>query len=510
MPDPRGKLASRSRWHICLLAGIAAVYFGMPAEARELEDKKWIKASSENFEIYSRTSKSNTVDMLRHLEVLRNIVLAVNSTAAVTTNIPTSIVVLRGSKEYLEMGGRKGFAGVFLRGLRQNTIIMLDKTGMDEAQVVLHEYVHFLTQNSSAFTYPKWYTEGYADYLGTMNIKGDRVELLTYSMGRLNALIRYKWLPVEKLLTSQSVRDLPSKDVSLFYAQSWALVHFLSRYKEHGPNVGEGLWAYNELRLEGLGEVRAFEEAFELDAETLNDRVVNYLNKEFIAKRMSLSEILPDFEPTIIEPDPAEVAVTLGNAASVYGQKETAERFYRRATESESSKAGALAGLGRLSVRDERFDEAGAYFDQALAASPDNTEVLLDRASFYSHLAAYSEDHLLIPEYDRLAAADFAAVAAAGAVSPEYDLLFATHLSDAREEYFTALDYFESAYRKLPANRDIQSALLNAYLLTQQPQKAIAIAKVIQGWSFDSPGRMESMQKLIDSLQEYADSQEQQ
>ena len=41
------------------------------AYAWEIEDKKWTKAISENYVIYSRMSKGKTVDLLKHLETFR-------------------------------------------------------------------------------------------------------------------------------------------------------------------------------------------------------------------------------------------------------------------------------------------------------------------------------------------------------------------------------------------------------------------------------------------------------
>ncbi len=490
-----------------MMLTVLLVSIALVADARDLEDKKWIKASTSNFEIYSRTGKKDAVDMLRHLEALRAILLSFGGSGA-TAAFPTSIIAVSSSREFRQLGGDSDFAGYFRPGLRQNNIILRDASGMNEANIVLHEYVHFLTHNASSFTYPTWYTEGYADYLGATHVSSKNFELFTYSRGRLQSLRAYSWLPVEKILTSHNVRDLKDRERHLFYAQSWALVHFLSlgRDSSNTPDVREGLRKYAELRSQRTGEVEAFELAFELDAETLNKRLETYLNKEFVAKRGKLETFLPSFDPVIVKPDSTEVAVALGISAFAYGEIDEAKAFFTRAAKRNATSAEALAGLGRIAAIQDRYDEARAYFDKAVQVSPDNAAVLLDRAYFYARQASTSVDDADMIEYDRLAAEGFEAIAKLGPTSAEYDLRLGRHLAESQEDYESALRLIESAYRKLPASREVQMSLLQAYLSVRRYDDAIFTAKIIQAWGFEQAGLFDSMQELIDNLQAQPDT----
>ncbi len=486
------------------LAALVAVLVmtAFSVAAKDLEDKKWIKVSSPNFEIYSRIGKTSTVDMLRHLEALRAVLLAFNMAGA-DADFPTVMIALSNQKEYLQIVGEADFAGLFTAGLRQNHIVLRNVSGMAEANIVLHEYVHFLTNNTSSFTYPAWYMEGYAEFLGVAHISGKNIELFGYSEGRIRTLQSHDWLPPEKILTSHDVRKLNDREQGLFYAQSWALVHFLSmgRRGVSDPNVRDGLESYARLRLEKEGEVAAFERAFQLDVANLNERLATYLNKEFVGKRAPLEVFLPHFDPQLEEPGAGEVALALGSTAMAFESMEEAESFFRKALSDSRTEAAALAGLGRISMRRESYDEAQSYFDQAASKAPNDATVLLDRATFYSQLSEVTEDTSATREYDRIAEKGYAAIAELGTTSAEYDLSLGLHLIASQQEYVSALRSIESAYRKLPSNGEVQVALLNAYLSVSRYEDAIFVARILQARSFEQPGMFESLQELIEDLQ---------
>ncbi len=116
--------------------------------AKPLEDAKWIEVTTPNFTVTSAMGKKKTVDMVRHLELLRMAFLVLSNTKTAEGPIPTRIYAVgRNASEFLGLMG--GIAGSYSSGLRHNTILVRDHRWVDESNIVMHEYVHFLLRNNS-------------------------------------------------------------------------------------------------------------------------------------------------------------------------------------------------------------------------------------------------------------------------------------------------------------------------------------------------------------------------
>ena len=69
-------------------------------------------------------------------------------------------------------------AGFFSLGQRRNYAVINGKNrDLDAADVLFHEYVHYVLRNENALAYPAWYDEGLAEFLSTVRVREDRVEM---------------------------------------------------------------------------------------------------------------------------------------------------------------------------------------------------------------------------------------------------------------------------------------------------------------------------------------------
>jgi hypothetical protein len=100
-----------------------------------------------------------------------------------------------------------------------------------------HELVHALMASHAA-EIPAWLDEGVADFWGALAIDGDRIIVGRPVDAHVRQLQRGKWLPLDKM-TALPRGSLPSRgDVAQFYAQSWAMVHFLLLGQTNGNLTG--------------------------------------------------------------------------------------------------------------------------------------------------------------------------------------------------------------------------------------------------------------------------------
>jgi len=488
-----------------VIALVALATF-LPATAAELEDRKWIEVKSENFTILSRLSKKESINMLRHMELLRNVVSRAESWNA-EAGVPTVIYAVKTEKEFVEVGADDRFAGMFISGLRNNVIFMRGVYGANESSIILHEYAHHLTNNADGYTYPKWYLEGYADWLGSLSIKRKTVELFGPVLGRLYTLQDQGWLPAELLLDSSSFASLSDKQIDFFYAQAWLLVHFLFNRKPQTPSADEGLRLYMKARANGLDEVRSFEEAFGIRAADLNARLKMYLTEECcIYYEPPIEGYLPEFETMVVTPDAADIALGLAGIALKFDNDAGAEQWYRVAAENDDTRARALAGLGNVLVYREEFDAAESYFEDAAALAPDDPEVLLDRSNYWL-ARALGSGSTTEKKYEDLAAAaaGYDYVESLGMVTPELLVSSARVMSELEVSPETIVAKLEAATQIMPSHVGAHADLAVAYANVGSYKKAIRVLQSILAWSHDQ-GLTSWARSMILQLQTYADA----
>jgi hypothetical protein len=99
----------------------------------------------------------------------------------------------------------------------------------DAFSVIFHEYTHLLVNNTFKNA-PVWFNEGLAEYYSTFKITDDRKITLGTPIGNHVYLLRdSKMLPLRTLfeVDHKSPHYNESKKQGIFYAQSWALMHYL-------------------------------------------------------------------------------------------------------------------------------------------------------------------------------------------------------------------------------------------------------------------------------------------
>ena len=480
---------------------VLVMLISSPLCAKELYEKKWLKASSANFEIYSRMNERDSLDLLHHLEVLRRI-LARTHLARVDSPVRTLIVVTGNRKEFELLGGNRDFVGSFLQGIRRNHILMRRLSGMDEASIVLHEYTHFLLRNSSSYRYPEWYQEGYAELLGETEISGDFVILFSHPEDRAWSFAMPKWLPAEQLIDPGPIRSMPDMDRHMFYSQSWALVHFLMNRGDDKPTTREGLMRYSELRGAGMDKINAFEQAFDLDVTTLNRELRTYIFDDCCRVRKGLIDrILEGFDPVVERAAAADVALALGHMSDAFGEHDIAQGFFERALLGVSTRARAHTGLAQIDAEGGNLESAQRHIDEALELDPSDPEVLLDHAVWYANHAAGSDADTTVVASDAIARRSFDAIAAEGNETPEYYLQRARFVMRADGNLVAGVDLLLRSYEMLPSDRNTQMLLATHLENLGRYKEALDIAEQIKSWSFENPQQRQWATTFIEDLQ---------
>ena len=95
-------------------------------------------------------------------------------------------------------------------------------------QVLLHEYVHFLTWGKQSAVLPPWLSEGYAEYGSSIRFDADDgVSFGQPSERHALRLAGRHDLTLKELLTARSLSDVRADQVDGFYGLGFLLVHYL-------------------------------------------------------------------------------------------------------------------------------------------------------------------------------------------------------------------------------------------------------------------------------------------
>ena len=224
---------------------------------------KWLSIQSKNFLLVGNAGEPDIRRTGRTLEEFRSAVAMTFPRMEQTSLVPTTILVFKNDESFLPYKplyqGRPSNALAFFQpGEDVNYIAVTATPG--SPNVVLHEYVHFLLRENAGGL-PLWIREGLAECYSTFELNGRQNE---FTIGRaperhiatLNGTPQF--IPLKSLLAIQENSPEYNEDSKqgMFYAESWAFVHYLLLGAE-----GKRRTQFAQL-LTSLGKGQSFEDAF--------------------------------------------------------------------------------------------------------------------------------------------------------------------------------------------------------------------------------------------------------
>lgn len=243
------------------LSIVVLAVFGLarPALASESGDSDWYEVRTEHFVVRTNAERERAVALATDLEKYR---FTVSYLSGLNTrdvpSVPVTVYAYKTSDEYIEATEAYGTAG-FYSARPAGPVSVLTLEDGEEAwqlsgkRVLFHEYTHHILHQYSPIEYPRWYDEGFAEYMATMEFDGDHAAIGKPALHRVPVLKRVSdWVRAFELIDSRGrymrhigtnvMRD-PRRGkggTSLQYAQGWLMVHYLhskARLQQGIPNI---------------------------------------------------------------------------------------------------------------------------------------------------------------------------------------------------------------------------------------------------------------------------------
>jgi tetratricopeptide (TPR) repeat protein len=252
---------ARLPWFFALLLSI----FLSSTDA--LADQTWTEIRSPHFRVVTDGSAKDGRMVANEFERMRYVFSRSFNNAQIEAGPPLTIVAARDEETYrtiapsLWKSRGDNLAGVFFRSWeKQFALVRLDTWGDANAVVVYHEYTHSIL-HANAHWLPVWLDEGLAEFYAYTRFEKDHIYVGAPSL-RMRQLRGEVLIPVTTMLdvNARSSYYIDETKSQLFYAEAWALVHYIT----FGPQMGNGakLLQFFKLVEDGTNQHKAFEQIF--------------------------------------------------------------------------------------------------------------------------------------------------------------------------------------------------------------------------------------------------------
>jgi tetratricopeptide (TPR) repeat protein len=322
---------------------------------REASAADWMRLQTANFTIVGDVGANGLRAVALRLEQFREAIRQTFPAAKLVTPAPVTVIVFAHDRDFKAVAPRFQGKPVELTGLATTSpigsSIAICLEHPDQAYpVVYHEFGHLLI-NNAARGLPLWLQEGLAEFYRMFDLSDDgRTAVLgkpvePEEIGRM----RERLLPMSELLAADEGSELynVSADRDLFYAQSWAFVHYLLLGNTERSRQFTG---FLQRLATGVPTARAYSDSFP-NADKLEGELTAYVRK--FAIRV--------------------VRVT-------FGDRVTGAVDY---TLTRMTPAEAQASVGLELVRQGRYDEARVPLEWAMAHGPETASANTGTGLYY-------------------------------------------------------------------------------------------------------------------------------
>jgi tetratricopeptide (TPR) repeat protein len=345
--------------------------------------ERWIEVKSPHFVVNSNASEKEARRIAEQFEIFRAVFQKALPKLRVDPGQPLIIVAAKNENTLKllmpQFWAKKGSVhptGYFVPGQDKHYVTLrLDTEGDNPYEVVYHEYVHLLVNLNFTFI-PIWLNEGLAEYYANASISSKDVGLGKPSPAHLALLQERKLLPLEVLLNvnNNSPQYNEANTASVFYAESWALVHYmmLDNKTGHMKELAEFISQVQG----GADPKEAFQKIFGSmkDFENKLERYTSQQTFYYVSLKAPTSVDVSAF--TVRDLTPAEAAAVRGDFQVHMDLPSEAKASLAEAMQLDPKLVGPRESLGMLAFRQGNREEALKWFGEA---------VQLDSKNFLAH-----------------------------------------------------------------------------------------------------------------------------
>ena len=403
--------------------------------------ESWIELRSPNFIVVTNANEKQGRHVAYQFEMIRAVFRQLFKVEDSAPDPPVIIIAAKDEatlKTLLpEFWAKKGSmhpVGIYLGGLEKNYVglrldVTMNQASYEPFEPVYHEYVHYLTRRMIS-QLPLWMVEGLAEFYGNTRLEGKKVSVGAPSGSNILVLRQNPPLPLSTLfrVDASSPYYHENNKASIFYAESWALTHYLITrdWSEHTRRVNDFVAL--------LGMNVAPEEAARRsigDPEALEKALGQYVGRfSFTAARMDAPAKIDENNFEVQAISDAESLTVRADFMAHDRHDAEAREMLEEAMKLDPKLAAAYESMGFLCTQQNNMEEANQWYSQAVAL---NSQSYL--AHFY-YAANLLRGHLDDDSASKAESSLRAAIKIDPGFAPAYDALgwlLASRPEDAEE-----------------------------------------------------------------------------
>ena len=379
---------------LSLLVVLLAWLVAPPVAAQVKPLKEWRQMRSANFHLMGDAGEGDLRRVAGRLEQFRAAVGRLLPKASMTTATPTTVLVFRSHRSFQPFkplyNGKvnENVAGYFMGGQAINYITLTTETrgkgGEDERYgIIYHELVHLMVNNTVRGV-PLWFNEGLAEYYRTLQLGGDGQDVL---VGRIHSphvlLLREQFIPLDQLVAVDHRSPLYNEraKTSIFYAESWALVHYLLLAEKEKYALKAALLL--DALVNGTPFPEACQRVLGISPAQLQKELRSYLSRDsFTSIKWTFPERLAAIERLPAAPvTDADAHATAGALLLRMGRQAEATEHLEIALKLAPDSVQANATLGVLLAQQNRADLALTHLQRAASGAGATAQTHFDLAA---------------------------------------------------------------------------------------------------------------------------------
>ncbi|MFL6428293.1 MAG: tetratricopeptide repeat protein [Acidobacteriaceae bacterium] len=400
----------------------SAVFLSAPAFARD-STPVWVEVRSPHFIVMTDSNAKQAAHIAEQFERMRAVLHTLFPGAKVDPPAPILVLALKDQKGFKALEpaaylakGQLNLAGYFQPGPEKNYILMRLDGGQEHPfATVYHEYTHFAFSGAAEWM-PLWLNEGIAEFFQNTDIHDKEVALGQPSQDDVLYLRQNRIIPLSILFAvdHNSPYYHEENKGSVFYAESWALVHYLevSGQQSHQDRIA----TYAKLLVQKQDPVSAATAAFG-DLNKLQRDLEMYIRESSFRYFRIATPPAPDiasFETSAVSP--ADADARRAEFLAYNGRTAEAHTLLDNVLKQDPNNAVACETLGYMALHTQDMEGARKWLTQA---------VKLDSHSYLAHYyyasMAMSEDSL--KDAPAIEASLKTAIKLNPAFAPSYDRL---------------------------------------------------------------------------------------
>jgi tetratricopeptide (TPR) repeat protein len=212
-----------------IFIGLALLLLCAPLAPARSDQPHWIRVNSSHFSVVTDADEFKGHDVAARFEQMRLVFGQLLVRTRINMSEPIDIIALRSDDEYSKVvPNRQGPAiamGFFIPGSDRDYFV-LNLSKEESWRAVSRDFALMFLNYNYPPTQP-WFDEGFAEYFSSLRFDNKQAQIGGDPESFTEILNSTPWLSIPDLFATRRDASQESSRHSLFYAQSWIVMHYL-------------------------------------------------------------------------------------------------------------------------------------------------------------------------------------------------------------------------------------------------------------------------------------------